>query len=39
VGLKAGFFRFATKPVKIDEFMQTVNVALEFAQNELSQEI
>ena len=31
MGLKAGFFRYLTKPIKIPEFMETVNVALEFA--------
>ncbi len=30
-GLAAGFFRYITKPVKIDEFMEALNVALEFA--------
>ncbi len=30
-GLKAGFFRYITKPIKVDEFMEALNVALEFA--------
>jgi len=30
-GLKAGFFRYITKPIKVDEFMAALNVALEFA--------
>src|SRR5205814_7226899 len=30
-GLLAGFFRYLTKPVKIGEFMETLDVALEFA--------
>jgi PAS domain S-box-containing protein len=29
-GMKAGFFRYLTKPIKIDEFMNTLDVALEF---------
>jgi len=31
-GLQAGFFRYLTKPIKIDEFMDTLNTALEFAK-------
>jgi len=30
-GLQAGFFRYLTKPIKVDEFMDTLGVALEFA--------
>ena len=30
-GLKAGFFRYITKPIKVDEFMEALDVALEFA--------
>ncbi|HWV14266.1 MAG TPA: PAS domain S-box protein [Cellvibrio sp.] len=30
-GLKAGFFRYLTKPIKINEFLDTLEVALEFA--------
>ncbi len=30
-GLVAGFFRYLTKPIKIDEFMKTLDVALEHA--------
>lgn len=30
-GLAAGFFRYLTKPIKIGEFMQTLDLALEFA--------
>jgi len=33
-GLQAGFFRYLTKPIKINEFMQTLDAALEFAQQE-----
>jgi len=31
-GLEAGFFRYLTKPVKVNEFMDTVDVALKFAK-------
>jgi PAS domain S-box-containing protein len=31
-GLEAGFFRYITKPIKVKEFMDTVNVALEYAE-------
>ncbi|HEY5997196.1 MAG TPA: ATP-binding protein, partial [Candidatus Deferrimicrobiaceae bacterium] len=30
-GMKAGFFRYITKPIKVDEFMEAMGVALEFA--------
>jgi PAS domain S-box-containing protein len=30
-GMKAGFFRYITKPIKVDEFMEALNEALEFA--------
>jgi CheY-like chemotaxis protein len=30
-GLQAGFFRYLTKPIKVNEFMDTLGVALEFA--------
>ena len=30
-GLQAGFFRYLTKPIKVDEFMDTLEVALEYA--------
>jgi len=30
-GLEAGFFRYLTKPIKVDEFMNTLDVALKFA--------
>jgi PAS domain S-box-containing protein len=33
-GLEAGFFRYLTKPIKVGEFMDTLNVALEFAEDE-----
>jgi PAS domain S-box-containing protein len=31
-GLQAGFFRYLTKPIKINEFMHTLDAALEFAR-------
>lgn len=31
-GLKAGFFRYLTKPIKVKEFMDTLNAALKFAE-------
>ena len=31
-GLEAGFFRYLTKPIKVKELMDTLNVALEFAE-------
>ena len=33
-GLQAGFFRYLTKPIKVNEFMDTLGVALEFAAHE-----
>jgi PAS domain S-box-containing protein len=30
-GMKAGFFRYITKPIKVNEFMEALDVALEFA--------
>ena len=33
-GLQAGFFRYLTKPIKINEFMHTLDAALEFARQE-----
>jgi PAS domain S-box-containing protein len=33
-GLQAGFFRYLTKPIKVHEFMDTLEVALEFAARE-----
>ncbi len=32
VGLEAGFFRYLTKPIKVNEFMETLDVALQFGQ-------
>ena len=33
-GLQAGFFRYLTKPIKVGEFLETLDVALEFAASE-----
>jgi PAS domain S-box-containing protein len=35
-GLQAGFYRYLTKPIKIGEFMETLDSALEFAALELA---
>ena len=32
MGLELGFFRYLTKPIKVKEFMDTLNEALEFAE-------
>jgi PAS domain S-box-containing protein len=31
-GLEAGFFRYLTKPIRINEFMEALDLALEFAE-------
>ena len=31
-GMEAGFFRYLTKPIKVNEFMETLDVALKFAE-------
>jgi len=36
-GLQAGFFRYLTKPIKIHEFMDTLEAALKFAEQETVQ--
>jgi CheY-like chemotaxis protein len=36
-GLQAGFFRYLTKPIKVNEFMGTLEVAIEFAAQEVIQ--
>jgi len=33
-GLAAGFFRYLTKPIKVNEFMDTLDGALKFAETE-----
>jgi len=35
-GLDAGFFRYLTKPIKVKDFMDTLNAALEFAEKSAS---
>ena len=34
-GMEAGFFRYLTKPIKINEFMDTLDDALKFAESRL----
>ncbi|HBC86413.1 MAG TPA: hybrid sensor histidine kinase/response regulator [Lentisphaeria bacterium] len=34
MGLKMGFFRYITKPIKVKEFMETLNMALKYAEKE-----
>ena len=36
-GLQAGFFRYLTKPIRVNEFMDTLELALEFAGQETIQ--
>ena len=36
-GLKAGFFRYITKPIKVNEFMQALHVALDLARQKAGQ--
>jgi len=36
-GMEAGFFHYITKPIKINDFMETLNVALEFAEQKVGQ--
>jgi PAS domain S-box-containing protein len=33
-GLQAGFFRYLTKPIKVNEFMQTLDAVMEFARQD-----
>jgi CheY-like chemotaxis protein len=37
-GLQAGFFRYLTKPIKIREFNDTLDVALKFTEQEIERE-
>jgi len=36
-GMEAGFFRYLTKPIKVDEFMEALNAALEVAGQKTGQ--
>jgi PAS domain S-box-containing protein len=36
-GLQAGFFRYLTKPIRVNEFMQTLDAVMEFARQEADQ--
>ncbi len=36
-GLEAGFFRYLTKPIKVSEFMDALDVALKFAAQEVGE--
>ena len=38
-GLEAGFFRYLTKPIKVNEFMETLDIALKFAKTESARAI
>lgn len=38
-GLEAGFFRYLTKPIKVVEFMETLDVALKFAKNSTAKQV
>jgi PAS domain S-box-containing protein len=33
-GLQAGFFRYLTKPIRVNDFMQTLDAVMEFARQE-----
>jgi CheY-like chemotaxis protein len=35
-GLEAGFFRYLTKPIKVNEFLDAVDAALEIGAHELA---
>ncbi|MDO8595019.1 MAG: ATP-binding protein, partial [Sulfuricaulis sp.] len=36
-GLQAGFFRYLTKPIKVNEFMEALDVALEYVETGVGQ--
>jgi len=38
-GLEAGFFRYLTKPIKVYEFMEALDMALEFAETRLHEAV
>jgi len=35
-GLAAGFFRYLTKPLKVNEFMNTLDLALKFSKTKIT---
>lgn len=35
-GLEAGFFRYLTKPIKVNEFLSTLDLALKFAETKIT---
>ncbi len=35
-GLEAGFFRYLTKPIKVEEFMATIDLALKFSETDVA---
>jgi CheY-like chemotaxis protein len=37
-GLKAGFLRYLTKPIKVKEFMDALDAALELADRRVGQD-
>jgi signal transduction histidine kinase/ActR/RegA family two-component response regulator len=37
-GLEAGFFRYLTKPIKVNEFMETLDITLKFSADHPAQE-
>ena len=37
-GLEAGFFRYLTKPIRVNEFMETLDLALQFAEAKLARD-
>ncbi|PRC92171.1 PAS domain S-box protein [Solimicrobium silvestre] len=39
-GMEAGFFRYLTKPIKVDEFMEALNTAVSYtAENDVGDEV
>ena len=38
-GLEAGFFRYLTKPIKVDHFMETLDLAIAFADTQLREKL
>jgi FixJ family two-component response regulator len=37
MGMKTGFFRYLTKPIKVNQFMDALHLALEFAEKTVGQ--